>query len=81
MDESQVGKVAAALAKALHQFGANSDANPYYREDLFPRKACIDLACFPGPTVLSDMSWTAYGLLAVLDWRPLPPALGLESRT
>jgi lipopolysaccharide/colanic/teichoic acid biosynthesis glycosyltransferase len=51
-----------------------SDPEKFYREVLFPLKARIDIAYFPYRTILSDVGWIAFGVLAVFGLR-LPPTM------
>ena len=49
-----------------------SDPEKLYREALFPLKARIDLAYFPQRTILSDIGWIIFGVLAVFGLRSVP---------
>jgi lipopolysaccharide/colanic/teichoic acid biosynthesis glycosyltransferase len=49
-----------------------SDPEKLYREVLFPLKARIDLAYFPHRTILSDIGWIIFGVLAVFGLRSMP---------
>ncbi|TIM26416.1 MAG: sugar transferase [Mesorhizobium sp.] len=46
-------------------FPAGSQPTEVYREVLFPAKAGMDLAYYRDRTLLSDLKWMAFGLLAV----------------
>ena len=46
-------------------YPAGCDPHQFYRDILFPLKACIDLAYFPDRNMYSDIAWMFRGVLAV----------------
>jgi lipopolysaccharide/colanic/teichoic acid biosynthesis glycosyltransferase len=53
-------------------YGSDCDPEEFYRTNLFPLKARIDLAYFPNRNMISDAGWTVRSVLAVFGWSPLP---------
>lgn len=51
-------------------YPAGSDLIRFYREELFPAKAALDLAYYPNRTLWSDIAWIVRGVLAVLGAGP-----------
>ena len=70
------GQVALRNAGALYP--PQVDASAFYREEIFPLKARLDLAYYPNRTIMHDLLWIVRGGLSVLGLHPtlrqLPPS-------
>ena len=55
---------------ALFQNQEGRDPEQFYREIVFPLKARIDQAYYPGRTLLRDIRWILRGIFAVFGWAP-----------
>jgi lipopolysaccharide/colanic/teichoic acid biosynthesis glycosyltransferase len=59
-------------------YPTNGDPIQFYRDVLFPAKAGIDLSYFPYRTILSDIRWVIFGVLATVGHRLVPTRWWLE---
>jgi lipopolysaccharide/colanic/teichoic acid biosynthesis glycosyltransferase len=59
-------------------YPTNRDPIQFYRNVLFPAKARIDLSYFPHRTILSDIRWIVFGVLATVGHRLVPARWWLE---
>jgi lipopolysaccharide/colanic/teichoic acid biosynthesis glycosyltransferase len=54
----------------------DGDPTRFYRDELFPAKARLDLAYFPHRSLAGDLGWLVRGALVVMGWAPGQAAPG-----
>lgn len=59
------GPAQVAFRNECMLYPEGEDPVRFYREVLFPAKAALDMAYYPGRTFLSDLGWIVRGILAV----------------
>jgi lipopolysaccharide/colanic/teichoic acid biosynthesis glycosyltransferase len=59
-------------------YPADGSVEEFYRQELFPAKAEVDLAYFPRRTLMSDLGWIVRGVLMIVAGRSVEPPLGRQ---